>query len=144
MVHQVKRNHLGALDSLLFLLKKRMNKYLIKYPKSNLRRVLKNATASYNSSINSAFHYSPQSINDPKFDPLIRRIMYGPDKPLEAFDEWLEDQLKLQKIVNQPRIKVDKSDESYTQWRKSDKVLVNFNTNRLSRGYFKTYFKKYF
>ena len=54
-----------------------------------------------------------------------------PNQPLESFDRFLKTQLRLQKIVNEPRQANDAMTEKYNTYRVGDKVLVNFKHDPL-------------
>ena len=92
-------------------------------PNASFSNVLSQACESYNNTISKKFNLSPKQANHAELDPLLRRRLYGPDAPLEPFDTYLAKQLKLQKKVNEPRMKVDVSNEHYTQWRVNDKGM---------------------
>ena len=97
------------------------------------RRLVKALEAvcySYNYTPSSSHTFKPADVNDSKFDPLLRRKLYGPLAKPRRFEETYVEQLRLRKKMNTPN-KSKKRKNPDTELHKKDLVYIEFEPTDL-------------
>ena len=98
--------------------------------------ILKMATESINNSP-TKFGFVPSQINDMKYDPWLRQVLY-PDRKIQPFNSFYSEQLKLQKKLSKPDPKaLENMDESPNNWRLADEVMIDFPPSTMGRKTYK-------
>ena len=94
-----------------------------------LVKALQAACLSYNQTTNSK-NFKPADVNDSRFDPELRRRLYGPQAKLRRFEDIYTEQLRLRKKYNTP-VKPKKGTTPEYELHKSDLVYVEFELDRV-------------
>ncbi len=132
-------NHLHVLEPVVRVLKSKIVKFIrqntdLGLSNRNLAKVLKDATASFNDSVNSA-GFAPSSVNSEFFDPFLRQILY-PNHRVEKFDVFYTEQLKRQTKANSPDQKaLNEASQKPDNYRVGDMVYIDWKTDRMNRSY---------
>ena len=124
MLLQTKRggHKLHILDNVISRFEQRLSQYLLRRPKSDVTRFLRECTSSYNNTTNSTTRLTPKDANNSLLDPILRSRS---EEPLEPFDEFVTRMLRLQKQAHQPS-KVPNTDSNWRKWKINDLVILDF------------------
>ena len=136
-------HHMGFLEGIIRSIKRKFVQNLRKNePRSGwtpkkLEQALKDVTYSYNHTVSSSHGRTPISVNSPMFDPFLREALYG-HQPLQPFEVFYKEQLKLRKKANTPDKKADKPNfnEGSDQFKKGSLVYIDYvDDYQVSRKY---------
>ena len=105
-------------------MKAKMISYLKAHPQANFKTLLHDTTNGYNHTYSDILKGTPASLNSNFYDPILRERLYGKHPPLQPFENWYKDQLKLQKRSFTPRTARLRN---YNDFRVNDLVFVQYD-----------------